>query len=193
MSGGRVSVDALKSDLRSILREVVVDGDGRIFYRGVRYIFLDQDLFMSSFEEMMKGLGASMKTLLFPFVELSGYTVAKQLMDSGVPPERVIEAYAEYNNPRGWGLTEVVKVDFEKLEFVVRMYNQYVSAWLKENVKDLDRSFPFYECSWGYSWVGVVKAALERLGRPRMRLDVKETECLARGGRFCEFVVKGEE
>ncbi|MBS7288545.1 MAG: hypothetical protein KIH01_07320 [Candidatus Freyarchaeota archaeon] len=185
--------EELEADLRRILGEVEVDGDGRIFYGGMRYVFLDQDLFMVSFEEMMNFMGASMKTLLYPSVELSGYAVARQLMDGGVPPERVIEAYAEYNNPRGWGLTEVVRVDLERPEVVVRMHNQYVSSWLKENVKDLEVRFPFYECGWGMNWVGAVKAALERLGCKVGRLVVEETECLARGGRFCEFVIRGEE
>ncbi|MEM3663803.1 MAG: hypothetical protein QXW47_05425 [Candidatus Jordarchaeales archaeon] len=185
--------EVLEAALQRILGEVEVDENCRVFYRGVRYVFLDQDLFMSVFEELMNVMGASMKALMFPFVELSGYTVARQLMDGGVPPERVIEAYAEYNNPRGWGLTEAVRVDLDKPEVVVRMYNQYVSAWLRENVKDLDRRFPFYECAWGFSWVGAVKAALERLGRGSVRLVVEETECLAKGGRYCEFVVRGEE
>ncbi|MEM4949329.1 MAG: hypothetical protein QW392_08925 [Candidatus Jordarchaeales archaeon] len=185
--------EVLEVALRKILSEVVVDGDGRVFYRGVRYVFLDQDLFMCVFEELMDLMGASMRAFMFPFVELSGYTVARQLMDSGVPPERVIEAYAEYNNPRGWGLTEAVRVDLDKPEVVVRMYNQYVSSWLRENVKDLDKRFPFYECAWGFSWVGAVRAALERLGRGSVKLVVEETECLARGGRYCEFVVKGVE
>lgn len=183
--------EELEAGLRRILGEVEVDGDGRIFYRGVRYVFLDQDLFMVAFEEIMNVLGASMKAILYPTVELTGYAVARQLMDGGIPPERVIEAYAEYNNPRGWGLTEVVKVDLEKPEVVVRMYNQYISSWLRENVKDLEVRFPFYECGWGRNWVGAVKAALERLGRKVERLVVEETECLARGGRFCEFVVRG--
>lgn len=148
---------------------------------------------MTAFEEIMNVAGASMSSLLFPFVELSGYVVAKQLMDGGVPPEKVLEAYAEYNNPRGWGVTEVVRVDLDKPEAVIRMHNQYVSAWLKENVKDLNGRFPFYECAWGWSWVGAVKAALERLGRQPPKLIVEETECLTKGGRYCEFVVRRED
>jgi len=189
---GKVPLESLRAALNSLKSKIEVDGDGRILYGGVRYIFMDQELFMLSFEGIMDVLGASMKSLMYPSLEFTGYAVANQLMAQGVPPEKVLEAYAEYSSTRGWGASEVVKKDFEKPVVVVRMYNQFIADWLRRNVKDLNSRFPFYECGWGANWVGAVKAVMEKLGRKPPKLTFKEPKCVARGDEYCEFVV-GEE
>lgn len=189
---GKVSLEALRAALNSLKSKIEVDEDERILYGGVRYVFMDQELFMLSFEGIMDVLGASMKSLMWPSLEITGYTVANQLMAQGIPPEKALEAYAEYNAPRGWGVSEIVKKDLDKPEVVVRMYNQFIADWLRRNVKDLATRFPFYECGWGANWVGAVRAVLEKLGR-KPKLSFKETKCLTRGDDYCEFVVRGEE
>ncbi len=189
----RVSLESLKAALNSLKSKIEVDSGGRILYDGTRYVFMDQELFMLSFEGIMDVLGASMKSLMYPSLEFTGYTVANQLMDQGVPPEEVLEAYAEYSGTRGWGVSEIVEKDFDKPEVVIRMYNQFTADWLRRNVKDLSVRFPFYECGWGANWVGAVKAVLEKLGRKVPKLTFKEPKCVARGDEYCEFVVVGEE
>ena len=98
---GKVSLESLKAALNSLKGKIEVDEDGRIKFNGVRYIFMDQRLFMSSFEGIMDVLGASMKSFMYPSLEITGYTVVNQLMSQGVPPEEVLEAYAEYSGTRG--------------------------------------------------------------------------------------------
>ncbi|MEM1658024.1 MAG: hypothetical protein QXK94_03225 [Candidatus Jordarchaeales archaeon] len=191
--GEKVSLESLRNALRSLKSKIEFDSEGRIKYGGVRYVFMDQELFMLSFEGIMDVLGSSMKMLMYPSLEITGYTVANQLMSQGIPPEKVLEAYAEYSAVRGWGVSEVVRKDFSKPEVVVRMYNQLIAEWLRRNVKDLTARFPFYECGWGANWVGVVKAVLEKQGRGSIKLTFKEPKCLARGDDYCEFVVEGEE
>lgn len=190
--GEKVSLESLRAALRSLKSKIEFDSEGRIKYGGMRYVFMDQELFMLSFEGIMDVLGSSIKMLMYPSLEITGYTVANQLMSQGVPPEKVLEAYAEYSGVRGWGVSEVVKKDFSKPEVVVRMYNQFIAEWLRRNVKDLAVRFPFYECGWGANWVGVVKAILEKQGRGSAKLTFKEPKCLARGDDYCEFVVEGE-
>ncbi len=189
---GKASLESLKAALKSLKSKIEVDEEGRIKFNGVRYIFMDQRLFMSSFEGIMDVLGASMKSFMYPSLEITGYTVANQLMSQGVPPEETLEAYAEYSGTRGWGVSEVVKKNLDKPEVVVRMYNQFIADWLRRNVNDLSVRFPFYECGWGANWVGVVRAVLEKLGRKPPKLTFREPKCLARGDNYCEFVV-GEE
>ncbi|MHA1606491.1 MAG: hypothetical protein ACTSWP_02950 [Candidatus Freyarchaeota archaeon] len=192
-SSKKVSLEALKAGLKSILDEVKVDEKWRFFLNGVRYVFVPQSMMMLVFEEILNVLGATVKTMLWPFIDISGYTVANQLMDRGAPPEKVIEAYADFNDPRGWGLTEAVKTDLEKPEVVVRMHNSYFASWLRENVKDLTAKFPFYECPWGPNWIGAVRAAIERSGRQPPKLVYKEVKCLALGDDYCEWYIGGEE
>nr|HDO80087.1 hypothetical protein [Candidatus Bathyarchaeota archaeon] len=73
----------MKAGLKSILDEVKVDEEWRLFLNGVRYVFVAQSMMMLVFEEILNVLGATVKTMLWPFIYISGYTVANQLMDRG--------------------------------------------------------------------------------------------------------------
>jgi hypothetical protein len=186
-------LEKLDADLKSILEKIEVNDEGVIFFEGIRYVFVPQRWLMITFMEILNVMGASIKTLLWPFISFSGATVANQLIDRGVPPERVIEAYAEFNNPRGWGLTRSVKTDLEKPEVTIQMYNDLFSSWLRNNVENLKKQFPFFESPWGSNWIGAIQKAIERKGGPVPRLKCEQIKFLALGDEYDEWVVKGEE
>ncbi|MGQ9721816.1 MAG: hypothetical protein ACUVXA_10910 [Candidatus Jordarchaeum sp.] len=187
------SLEKLNADLKSILEKIEIDEEGVIFFEGMRYVFVPQRWLMITFMEILKVMGASIKNFLWPFISISGATVANQLIDRGAPPENVIEAYAEFNNPRGWGLTKSVKTDLEKPEVIIQMYNDLFSSWLRDNVKNLKNQFPFFESAWGANWIGAVQKAIERKGSQIPKLTCKQVKFLALGDDYDEWIVKGEE
>nr|MDO8079171.1 hypothetical protein [Candidatus Freyarchaeota archaeon] len=193
LGGFPPSLDKLKTDLKSILDKIKVDENGKMTFEGVRYVFVPQRWLMIIFMEILKVMGASVKTLLWPFISFSGATVANQLINRGVPLEKVFEAYAEFSNPRGWGLTEAVKTNLEKPEVVIRMHNELFSSWVRDNIKDLKSEFPFFESSWGPNWIGAVQKVIERSGRPIPKLVCEQVKFLALGDDYDEWIVGGEE
>jgi hypothetical protein len=195
MFGGRKRHAELDADLKDLLEKLEVDGNGRITLSGVRYIFLPQELLIDRiFVSLLKVVGPTLKTIVWPFVERSGYIVARQLLEKGTPPEKLLDTYAEFNNPRGWGLTEALHFDIEKPEAVVRMRNGMFGRRVRESVKNVKKEFPFYTCPWGDSFIGSIRAALEKSGRPVVPLTYTEPKCEALGDEYCEWhITKKEE
>ncbi len=196
MSGlGRVYVlplDALKRIVDDVKSGVKIDG-WRITWGNLRYAFISRELLMHILVELMRFLGDSFKESVFKFTTLSCFAEASCMIDMGTPPEEVVEKCAEFVSASGWGIVKVVEVNLRKPRVKVRIYNPSVASWFKSNVKDLEKTFPFYECAWwGYSWIGVVKAALEAMGVEPPPLVYRETKCYAKGRRYCEFVIEEE-
>ncbi len=187
-------VDILRHVLNEVKSGIKIDG-WRITWGDMRYAFISRELLMRITVELMKFFGAFFREAVLRFTALSCFAEASCMINMGVPPEGVVKKCAEFVSASGWGLVDVVEVDFKKPRVTIRMYNPSIASWFKNNVKNLEETFPFYECAWwGYSWVGVVKAALEAMGIEAPPLVYRETKCCAKGNRYCEFVIEeGEE
>lgn len=183
------------SDLKHLLNSLDVDDDGRITFEGERYVFIPKRLLVNAlFVEALRVLGASLKALIWPFSGLAGELLARHLIDRvGVPPEDVLKGYAKFNNPRGWGITEVVEIDLDEPRAVVRMRNSAFAKGVKEAVGDVKEEFPFYDCPWGSNFTGALKVALEKTGRPVPELFYEEVKCEALGDEYCEWHIKKGE
>ena len=188
------SVEELRRSLADLKCNLRFDG-WRILYGGMRYAFISRELFMRITKELMRVLGPSLKSVVLQFTALSCFAEVSHMISGGTPPEDAIEEYANFIGAAGWGPTRIISADFEKPEVVVRMYNSGIASWFRDNVESLENVFPFYECAWwGYGWTGVVKAAIEGMGAEAPPLTYRETECLARGGNYCEWVItQGED
>ncbi len=184
-----VSVEELKRSLDDLKCNLRFDG-WRILYGGMRYAFISRELLMRITRELMRVLGPSLKSVVLQFTALSCFAEVSCIISGGTSPEEAAEKYADFIGAAGWGPTRIVSADFEKPEVTVRMYNSGVASWFRDNVESLEKVFPFYECAWwGYGWTGVVKAVIEGMGAEAPPLTYRETECLARGGEYCEWVI----
>ncbi|MEM2984587.1 MAG: hypothetical protein QXL24_05160, partial [Candidatus Jordarchaeaceae archaeon] len=56
-------LEKLNADLKSILEKIEINEDGVIFFEGMRYVFVPQRWLMITFMEILKVMGASIKTL----------------------------------------------------------------------------------------------------------------------------------
>ncbi len=190
--GGRY--EELAADFKKLMEKLKVDEDGRITMDGARYIFLPQDLLVNRiFVSFLRVIGPTLNTIVWPVIGFAGYVVARQLMSEGTPPEKIIEAYAKFNNPRGWGLTEAVSFDMDKPEAIVRMRNSMFARGVRESVENVKESYPFYTCPWGHVFQGAIRAALEESGRQPPPLTYTETKCEALGDDCCEWHIKRKE
>jgi len=182
------------SDLRQLLDRLNVDDDGRITFEGERYAFIPQKLLVNAlFIEALSVLGASLKTLIWPFSVLVGESLARHLIDKlGVPPENVLEDYAKFNSIRGWGDIEVVEVDLDAPKVVVKMRNSAFARGVREAVSNVKEVFPFYDCPWGCTFAGVLKVALEKTERQVPELSYEEVKCETLGNECCEWHVRRE-
>lgn len=192
---GRKKYKELSTGFKELLEKLEVDNNGRITLSGVRYIFLPQELLVDRiFVSLLKVVGPTLKTIVWPFIDRAGYIVARQLLEKGTPPEKLLETYAKFNNPRGWGLTEAVHFDIDKPEAIMRMKNSMFGKGVGESVKDVRKEFPFYTCPWGDAFRGAIRAALEKSGRPVIPLTYTEPKCEALGDEYCEWhITKKEE
>lgn len=161
----------------------------------MRYAFISRELLMRVTRELMKVLGPSLKSVILQFTALSCFAEVSKIVKGGLPPEEALESFASFVSAAGWGFTEVVSVDFEKPEMVVRTYNSSIASWFRDNVENLEKVFPFYDCAWwGYGWIGAFRAAMMEKGMSTPPLVYEETECLAKGGKYCEWVItQGED
>ncbi|MEM3511408.1 MAG: hypothetical protein QXW47_09740 [Candidatus Jordarchaeales archaeon] len=169
---------------------VAIDG-WRIVYVGMRYAFTARELFMRVAKELTGFLGSSVRSVILQFTSLSGLTEMERMLKQGnLFFEEALERYANFLTASGWGVTEVVESDFSKHEFVFRVHNSGFATWLRDNLGDVEKVFPFYDCGLlGYRLVGATTAILEEAGI-KEPLSYEEIECLAKGGRYCEFHVK---
>ncbi|MEM4949561.1 MAG: hypothetical protein QW392_10110 [Candidatus Jordarchaeales archaeon] len=187
---------ASPGDLREvdeIKSRITIDG-WRIVYLGMRYAFTARDLFMRVAKELTSFLGSSVRSVILQFTSLSGLTEMERLLKVGkLSPDEALERYASFLTASGWGVTKVVELDLSKSEFVFRVHDSGFAAWLRDNLGNVEEVFPFYDCGLlGYRLVGVTTAVLEESG-VKEPLSYEEVECLARGGRYCEFHIKKNE
>ncbi len=135
-------VDDLRRALDEVKSSLKFDG-WRILYGGMRYAFISCELLMRVTKELMTVLGPPIKTVILQFTALSCFAEVNHMINSGVPPERVLEKYAELVSAAGWGYTKVVNADFEKLKVTVRMYNSSIATWFRDNVEKLENILSF--------------------------------------------------
>ncbi|MEM2156715.1 MAG: hypothetical protein QXQ05_09170 [Candidatus Jordarchaeales archaeon] len=188
-----VPIEELKHHLEDVKSNLRFDG-WRILYGGMRYVFISRELLMRVTRELMRVLGPSLKGVVLQFTALSCFAEVSRMLSSGTLPEEALEKYANFVSAAGWGFTRIVNADLEKPEVTVRMYNSSIASWFRDNVENLEKVFPFYECAWwGYGWTGAVKAVIERMKASAPSLVYEETECLAKGGKYCEWIItRGE-
>ena len=147
-----------------------------------RAILLDVDDVGTMFGWFDRTFGTGAHAILFDMGEQAGRLVAAKLMELYKLGGRdAIEAFLAIHGAAGWFGHEIVKYDEERLEFVIRLHDNFECVPFK-NKKDRPMSH-------------LVRGGLAGVfsGIYGRDFEVEEVKCLAKGDPYCEFVIKPRE
>jgi len=163
--------------------------------KGLEYDERRQQLYLSGNPGLITTV-LTMNTLMDACVEVVGWEKAceilyrhgyllcsqfvRQLRSTwGISGLDLLKRYLRFVNVRGWGLFEVVSVDKETGEAVIRGYQLWGSAYSRKKGVKLE-SDSYY----AGAVAGMIKAAFDK------DVTATETKCFAKGSEYCEFVAK---
>jgi hypothetical protein len=165
--------------------------------KGLEYNEKGQQLSLSGTPGLITTV-LTMNTLMDACVEIVGWDKASQILYKhgfllcsqfvkqlrstwGVGGLDLLKRYLRYVNVRGWGLFELVSVNKETGEAVIRGYQLWGSAYSRK--KGINKESDSYYAG---AVAGMMKAAFDK------DVTAVETKCFAKGSEYCEFTARPE-
>ncbi len=145
---------------------------------GERVVIFRRRVYEALFKGIREKFGTAGEVMLYYVgfnIGYQAYSDYASIADSE-KPEATLELARTFLRTMGWGIVEVVKMDLEKCEARVRVYDSFECEIGGGS-----------EASYGHFSRGVVAGFFTRL----LNRDVKavETMCIAKGDPWCEFTI----
>jgi len=190
-----LSAAELTEDLRSLdvvadvketvkkLGDIAINGTTHTtLFLKERTIMLDVDDMGAMFEWFDRTFGTGAHAILFDMGKQAGRSEAQRLeREYGLKGREIVEAFLALRSAAGWFGYEVVSYDEEKLVSVIRLYDNFECVPF---VGKRDRPMSH-----------LVRGGLAGLfsGVYKRDFKVEEVKCVAKGDRYCEFVLTPRE
>jgi len=147
-----------------------------------RAVLFREPLYSALIKETVKRLGSGGFALLYHIGVFMGKNVYKDYLKilGKEDPESLIELGKAFFRMSGFGIFEIVYIDFERKEALLRVYDSFECSLYRNEKTPMSNLVRGIFAGW-FS---------ELLKNPEVK--VAETRCIAMGDRYCEFLIKGK-
>ena len=169
----------LSQDIMSIKNDLEISRDGELSLRGARILLMPRGTFRSIVEAVEDITNdKTTKEILYHAGERMAMQYCNYLSSRfNLKGIGIIRTYAQMISTRGWGLVEILDVDFENGTMKARVNNPLLGS--ARNLKPEPQD---------YIPAGVFAGIMEFI--TKKKLICNEIKCVAKGDSVCEFIVK---
>ncbi|RLE62957.1 MAG: hypothetical protein DRJ38_08650 [Thermoprotei archaeon] len=154
----------------------------KLYLGSKRAVLFREPLYRALIKETVKELGSGGFALLYHIGVFMGRSVYKDYLSllGMEDPKSLVELGKAFFRMSGFGILEIIYLDFEKKEVLLRVYDSFECSLYENEKKPM-----------GNLVRGIFAGWFSELFKTQ-KIEVTETKCIAVGDKYCEFLVKGK-